>query len=101
VTDFSRPAAPWFVVLDGGIVVLSVLATSETAYRAARERLPLPSRGALQGLVAATAVIHLVEAAAAHRMARRRRLPSADRWARQTLVVGFPSLLKLRDTVAD
>ncbi|HVX22424.1 MAG TPA: CRISPR-associated protein Cas5 [Acidimicrobiales bacterium] len=98
MTDVSRPAAGWFVVLDGGIVALSALATSDRAYRAARQRLPLPlpPRAALQGLLAATAAIHLAEAAVAFRMARRRGLPSAGRWAGQTLVVGFPSLLRLR-----
>jgi len=96
VTDFSRPAAGWFVMLDGGIVALSVLSASDPAYGAVRRRLPLPPRSALQGLLAATAVIHLAEAAVAYRTARRRGLPSAGRWARQTLVVGFPSLLKLR-----
>jgi len=94
--DFSRPAGGWFVLLDGGIVVLAVLSTSDAAYRAVRARVPVPPRPALRGMLAATAVIHLVEAAAAYRTARRKGSANAKRWAVQTLVVGFPSLMELR-----
>jgi hypothetical protein len=93
----ARPSWLWFVVLDGGIVILARLVFSDGAYRRAAElsRGTLPPRGALRALLGATAVIHVTEAIAAGRMARRRGLAPAG-WRLQTLVVGFPSLLALR-----
>jgi hypothetical protein len=96
-----RPSIFWFLVLDGGIVLLALLVFNDTAYARARERLErrLPSRDTLIGLLVATAVIHSVEAIAAGRIARRRGL-SPGGWRAQTFVVGFPSLLELRKTRA-
>jgi hypothetical protein len=92
-----RPPWLWFLVLDGGIVVLARLVFSDAAYRRAVElsRGALPPRAALRGLLGATAVIHIGEAFVAGRMARRRGLPPAG-WRLQTFIVGFPSLLALR-----
>src|SRR6516225_4117993 len=94
-----RPALFWFLLLDGGIVLLALLVFDDRAYQRARARLAgrLPSRDALVGLLIGTAVIHTVEALAAGRVARRRGL-SAPGWRAQTFVVGFPSLLALRKT---
>jgi hypothetical protein len=92
-----RPPLAWFVVLDGGIVALTVLALSGRAHRRLSERLPLPGRRALISMLAATAVIHVGEAAYAGSTARRRGMPGRP-WALQTLAVGFPSLLELRRT---
>jgi hypothetical protein len=92
-----RPSLFWFLLLDGGIVLLSRLAFSGAAYRRGREisRDGLPPREVLQALLAATALIHAGEAVAAGRMARRRGLPPGA-WRLQTLIVGFPSLLAMR-----
>jgi Domain of unknown function (DUF4499) len=92
-----RPSWGWFAALDGGIVALVALSASERAYVTVKASSPgpFPSRGALRALLAGTAVIHLVEAAAAGRNARRRGLATRG-WAFQTLLVGFPSLLALR-----
>ncbi len=92
---FSRQVAGWFVLLDGGIVALCVLSASDAAHRRVAAVVPLPPRRALQALLAATAVIHVAEAAYAGSAARRRGLPAGP-WARQTLAVGFPSLRALR-----
>jgi hypothetical protein len=91
-----RPSWLWFLLLDGGIVVLARLVFSDTAYRRAVElsKGTLPPRAALRALLGATAVIHIGEAFAAGRMARRRGLPPAG-WRLQTLIVGFPSLQAL------
>ena len=96
-TTVVRPSWLWFLLLDGGIVVLARLVFSDEAYRQAAElsKGTLPPRGALRTLLEATAVIHVTEAVVAGRMARRRGLPAAG-WRLQTLVVGFPSLLALR-----
>ena len=94
-----RPSWLWFLLLDGGIVVLSGLALSKRSYDAASDmsRDVLPPREVLQALLVATAGIHAVEAMAAGRMARRRGLPGRG-WRVQTLAVGFPSLRVLRRT---
>ena len=96
-SDVVRPALLWFVLLDGGILLLARLALSGPAHRRGTEisRGSLPPREVLQTLLAATAVIHAGEALAAGRMARRRGL-SPRGWRLQTFVVGFPSLLALR-----
>jgi hypothetical protein len=92
-----RPSWLWFLLLDGGIVVLARLVFSDAAYGRAAElsKGTLPSRAALRALLGATAVIHISEAFAAGRMARRRGLPASG-WRLQTFIVGFPSLRALR-----
>ncbi len=92
-----RPSLFWFLLLDGGIVILTKLALSKPSYVKANEMSgdALPPREVLQALLGATAVIHAAEAVAAGRMARRRGLPARG-WRLQTLVVGFPSLRALR-----
>jgi hypothetical protein len=87
----------WFLLLDGGIVVLTQLVFSARAYERATDLSGgvLPPRSALRALLVATAVIHTAEAFAAGRIASRRGLPAGG-WRRQTFVVGFPSLLALR-----
>ena len=92
-----RPSLLWFLLLDGGIVLLARLALSGRAHRRGVEISggSLPPREVLQALLAATAVIHAGEALAAGRVARRRGL-SPGGWRLQTFIVGFPSLLALR-----
>ncbi len=92
-----RPSWLWFLLLDGGIVVLTKLALSQTAHDKAGEMTGdvLPPREVLQVLLVGTAVIHAGEALAAGRMARRRGLPARG-WRLQTFIVGFPSLLAMR-----
>ncbi len=87
----------WFLLLDGGIVVLVKLVVSQRSYDTLNEMTggKLPPRQALRGLLAATAVIHVVEAIAVGGMAKRRGLAPGG-WRLQTLFVGFPSLLALR-----
>jgi hypothetical protein len=92
-----RPSLLWFLLLDGGIIVLIKLVVSQQAY----DRLngltgeKLPPRSTLRALLAGTAVIHVAEALAAGRIATRRGLAPGG-WRTQTLMVGFPSLLALR-----
>jgi hypothetical protein len=92
-----RPSFFWFLLLDGGIVLLVRLAFNRPAYDRALEvsGQRLPPREVLYSLLAATAVIHTAEAFAAGRMARRRGL-SPRGWRLQTFIVGFPSLRALR-----
>ncbi len=97
-----RPSWPWFVLLDGGIVILSFLALRGPSYDKARDVVgeSLPPRQALQALLLGTAAIHAGEALVAGRVARRHGLPARP-WRRQTFVVGFPSLLALRRASKD
>jgi hypothetical protein len=96
-----RPAWPWFLLLDGGIVILTKLALSKTAYEraGAMTRDALPPREVLQVMLVGTVLIHATEAVAVGRMARRRGLPTWG-WRLQTLIVGFPSLRALRRSAA-
>jgi hypothetical protein len=92
-----RPSLFWFLLLDGGIVVMIKLVVSQQAY----DRLnglsgdKLPPRPTLRAMLAGTAVIHVAEALVAGRIAKRRGFAPGV-WRAQTLVVGFPSLLALR-----
>ncbi len=100
-TGVVRPSLFWFLLLDGGIVLLARLALSRPAYERAGEMSgdKLPPQEVLQGMLAATAVIHVAEAFAAGRMARRRGL-SPRGWRLQTLIVGFPTFRAMRRTTA-
>jgi len=91
----------WFLLLDGGIIILAKLALSKVSYDKASEVTGnvLPPREGLQALLVGTAVVHVAESLVAGRMARRRGLPTGG-WRLQTFVVGFPSLLKLRGASA-
>ena len=95
-----RPSLFWFLLLDGGIIALTTLALSKTAYDKVDDMTgdALPPRETLQAMLIGTAVIHVTEAIVAGRMAKRRGL-SPGGWRLQTLVVGFPSLRALRRTV--
>lgn len=96
-TGVVRPSWLWFLLLDGGIVVLASLALNRRAYERAAELSgdALPPRESLQVLLVATGVIHAAEAVVAGRRAARHGLEPRG-WRRQTFVVGFPSLLALR-----
>jgi hypothetical protein len=92
-----RPSLFWFLLLDGGIILMIKLVLSQTAYDRLNELSGenLPPRSTLRAMLAGTAVIHLAEALAAGRLAKRRGLAPGG-WRIQTFVVGFPSLLALR-----
>jgi hypothetical protein len=92
-----RPSLFWFLLLDGGIVALTKLAVSETAYARVRDMTgdALPPRETLQALLIGTAMVHATEAVVAGRMAKHRGLAPGG-WRLQTFIVGFPSLLSLR-----
>ncbi len=100
-SGLRRPSLFWFLLLDGGIILLALLAFNDQAYERAKERIAdrLPPRETLVGMLIGTAVIHAVEAMAAGRIARKRGMAPGG-WRVQTFVVGFPSLLALRKTKA-
>jgi hypothetical protein len=90
-----RPHWGWFFLLDGGLALLCAVACSDRAYRRVAGVGPLPRQSALRRLLGVAAAVHVVEAIAAARGARRRAMPVRG-WTLQTLLVGFPSLLALR-----
>jgi hypothetical protein len=98
---FVRPDAYWYALLEPGLVSLAVFTLSPGAYRTAKRlRLPLPSRRTVTVLFAGAVAVHAAEAAQAYRTATAAGLTrSAPRWAAETFVVGFPSLLKLREVI--
>jgi hypothetical protein len=95
-----RPATGWYLLLDGGIVMLVALTLSDRAHQAVARRVSIPSRPALRALAVATAVVHVAEASWAAHVVRREALSrSGRRWVTHVLVVGFPALRSLHRTV--
>ena len=96
-SDVVRPAAGWFVALDGGIAALAAVSLSSATHDAIKRRVrSVPPRWAFGLLLIGTAAVHLAEAGAAYRIARTRGSQVPGRWALQTLAVGSPSLVALR-----
>lgn len=85
---FIGVAPHWYLTNTGGVVMNGVLALTT------RKR-------SFQILFWGAVAAHVVEAAYAYRIARRSGFAaSAPRWAVQTLAVGFPSLIALRQARA-
>ena len=78
----------WWVSNTGGIVLTGVLAAAT-------------GRRGLRWLFWGAVATHVVEAVYTYQAARRAGFTHAGRWALQTLGVGFPSLLALRDATRD
>lgn len=96
IKTFASPNLGWYVLLDGGMVLLATLVSNPRAYERCKPVLPLPSRKALGWILAAATAVHVGEGAYAYKAAKRRGFgKSAPCWAAQTFVVGFPSLLKM------
>ena len=92
-----RPSLLWRLSVLAGVSTLEVLSFSDAAWEAWEERVgdAIP-RDALRGILAATYATHLVEAAAAYGMAKGAGLENPGRWARTTLLYGFPVFSRLR-----
>ena len=91
-----RPTLPWRVAVLGGLGTATVLSVDDDAWEAFDEATGrTTSRDAIRALAAGTVVVHVLEAAAAHRSARRAGLEHPGRWGRATLLWGFPVLLRL------
>jgi hypothetical protein len=95
---FASPSALWFIALDSGLALMTALSLSPGTYDKVAARVPVPPRRVVQAMLVGTAGVHVAEAVGAFRFARARGMDrSAGKWAVQTFVVGFPSLLKLRE----
>ena len=94
---FERPKLGWFLLIDSGLAEVAVLSVSDKAYEAVSAKVPLPPRSVVRAIAVGAAVVHVDEATFAYRSAKAAGMhASAGRWARQTLVVGFHSLLRLK-----
>lgn len=95
---FASPRLGWYLLLDGGMVMLITFVASRRAYERTKEVVPLPSRRTVGMILAAATAIHVGEGTYAYKAAKRRGFgESAMCWALQTFVVGFPSLLKMAE----
>ncbi len=97
--DPIRPALGWFLLLDGGLLALLVVALVPPFAARVRRMVPLPSDRVLRAVLLAAIVTHLGEGLAAAIMAGRRGRDVRG-WAIQTTIVGFPSLRLLADAPA-
>lgn len=91
--DVERPALGWWIAIGGGLGLLFALAFVPEAYAFWRKHVgPMMPRRVLQGIAAAAIALHVGEATYAYRIAKRRGVKGAGRWAWQTLLLGYPSL---------
>jgi hypothetical protein len=99
---FERPSMLWYLLLDSGIASLALLSVSAPAYEAVAARVPVPPRPLMKAVLIGTAFVHVGEATLAYRTAKRAGMDrTAGRWARETFVVGFPSILRLKKIAAE
>ena len=96
-TDPIRPTIGWFLLLDGGLLALTVVALIPPLAARLRARVPLPSDRVLRLVLLGALLTHVAEGLAAGVMARSRGRDAAA-WAIQTTIVGFPSLRLLAAT---
>ena len=99
IDRFVRPSLLWYLAFDGGLVTMAAMAANQKAYDTVSEAapVPVPSRKALQAFLVGTLLLHVVESKVAYGMAKRRGMDkSAVRWGTHALIVGFPTMLKLR-----
>ena len=94
----DRPALGWWIAIVGGLGLLGVLGVSSGAYGLwARYVTAVFSQTQLLRIFILSYVIHVGEALWARRLAQRSGLrASANSWAFQTFLIGFPSLRLLR-----
>lgn len=98
MSDISpQPSLAWRVFAVGGLGTLAVLSTSDRAWSGweatVGSRVP---RSGVRAVLGATLAGHVVEASMVRRRAAAAGLDRPGRWARSTLVYGFPVLGRLR-----
>ncbi len=92
-----KPNILWRLFVLGGLGTATVVSIDDRAWEAFDEATGnTVSRDAVRTMVASTAGLHVLEAAAAHRSARRAGLERPWRWSFATLIYGFPVLFRLR-----
>lgn len=97
--DVQSPSGFWWAAIGGPLTLLLTLAFVPGAYRIAKGVVPLlPPRTLLRVLVLVVVAIHVGEAAYAYQLAKKHGL-NASGWAKQTFIIGFPSLMELHKKI--
>ena len=99
-TTLDRPHPGWWVAIIGGMTVYGIIAFHPRVWRAWSSRVPWLPRPIYQTGWFVASGTHVYKAARAGRRARAAGFPDADAWARQTLILGFPSDRKLNARLA-
>lgn len=99
---FERAAPLWYLAIDGGLAVAALMAASQTVYDVVSSRVPVPPRKVTQVFAVGSFFVHIGEATYAYRVAKAAGMHrTAGRWAAETMIVGFPSILKLQSIAAE
>jgi len=101
---FERPALAWYLLFHPGLASLAAMSASQPLHDAvaARVPVPLPSRSLMRSFLIGTFFVHIGESVLAYRTAKAAGMDrSASRWARETMIVGFPSILRLQKIAAE
>ena len=92
-----RPNILWRLFVLAGVGTAGAVTVSDEAWEqykgVAGDAVP---REAFRSLLVGTAALHVAESALVYSKARRAGLERPGRWARATLLWGFPVLLRLR-----
>lgn len=97
----ARPNLLWRGFVLGGVGTLKVLSLSDAAWEWWEDHVTdAVPRSVFRGALAGTAVLHVAEAAAARRWARRAGVDHVGAWMRTTALYGFPELILLRRAIA-
>jgi hypothetical protein len=89
----DRPNLLWRVFVLAGVATMGVLSLSDDAWQAWEDNVTdAVPQSAIRGLFAGTVGIHLVEAIAVRRMARRAGVDHVGAWTRTALIYGFPTV---------
>jgi len=98
---FERAAPLWYVAIDGGLAFSALMAMSQTAYDAVSSRVPMPPRGLAKAFWYGSILVHVGEASYAYKTAKAAGMDrTAGRWAAETMIIGFPSIRKLKAIAA-
>jgi hypothetical protein len=99
---FERATPLWYLAIDGGLATTAAMAMSSSVYDAIAAKVPVPPRKVTQAIWYGSIVVHIAEATYAYRVAKAAGMHrSAARWAAETMIVGFPSILKLQSIAAE
>lgn len=98
---FERPPLGSWIVIAGGLGLNALVGFSDSAYALwCRHVTSVLPQHVIRNIFLGAVVVHVGEAAYAWRLARGAGLESAAAWALQTLLIGFPSLGRLRKLIA-
>lgn len=94
------PPLGWWIAIVGGLGLNAWVGFSDSAYAGwcAWVTTALP-QSMIRNIFIGAVVVHMAEATYAWRLATSAGLSSAPAWAAQTLLIGFPSLGRLRQRV--